>query len=217
MTGTGNSASRQAAAIRSHARRGVWRRVLAWAGVTVHTRRADARAGLWERGAAGEEATVRLLEGLRSSGWKVRHDLRLPGWRANLDHVLVAPSGDVVVLDTKVWRRNWPTALVGGRVHCGLEDRHEQVAKVAGYAARIQAALGLPGVTVLPLLVVHGSPVAGGFLAAPVAGVRQPVLVLSPPFLVPTLLSARQVPDRARAAAVVDRVDRVLKPYGEGG
>lgn len=216
----GNSAAREAAAIRARARKGVWRRLTAAVGLNQAAVRADAQAALWDRGAQGEEATARMVAQLLALGWKVRHDVRLPGRRFNLDHVLVSPCGTaIVVLDTKVWHRGWPTVLVRGRVHCGAEDRHDQVVKVAGYAAAVQKALALPGVVVWPLLVVHNSPVQGGVLTvrAPEAGWPGPVYVLSPPYLVPTLASGPKVRDPARAAAVTARVDVVLRPYGEGG
>lgn len=220
MTVYGNSAAREAVAIRARARQGVWRRVTAALGVSPAARRADAQAALWDRGAAGEEATAALLAQLLALGWQIRHDVRLRGRRFNLDHVLISPCGTaIVVLDTKVWHRGrgWDTVLLRGRVHCGAQDRHEQVEKVAGYAAAVQAALGLPGVVVWPLLVVHGSRVAGGVLEARVEGWAGPVWVLSPPYLVPTLAKAPKGRDPRRAAVVAARVDQVLRPYGEGG
>ena len=217
MTVFGNSAAREAAAIRARARRGVWRRVTAALGVSPAARRADARAALWDRGAEGEAATAALVAQLLAHGWQIRHDVRLPGRRFNIDHVLISPCGTaVVVLDTKVWHRGRPTVLVRGRVHCGAEDRHVQVEKVAGYAAAVQAALGLPGVVVWPLLVVHGSPITGGRLEARAEGWTGPLHVLGPDWLVPTLLSAPKVRDPRRAAAVAARVDAVLRPYSAG-
>ncbi|MGW2384333.1 nuclease-related domain-containing protein [Streptomyces sp. NPDC001658] len=215
MSGNGNSAAREAAAIRARARKGLWRRLTAAVGMNPAAVRADAQAALWARGAAGEEATAAMLAPLRAYGWQIRNDVRLPGRRFNLDHILISPCGTaIVLLDTKVWHRGRPTMLVRGRVHCGAEDRHEQVAKVAGYAAAVQAALGVAGVTVWPLLVVHGSRVAGGVLGARVPGWDGPVWVLSPPYLVPTLAKGPKVRDPARAAAVAARVDAVLRPYG---
>lgn len=214
----GNSASREAAAIRARARRGVWRRMTAWLGVSPAARRADAQAALWDRGAAGEQATAVLLAPLLARGWEVRHDVRLPGRRFNIDHVLISPCGTaVVVLDTKAWHRGRPTVLVQGRVHCGTQDRHEQVVKVAGYADAVQAALGLSGVSVWPLLVVHGSPITGGRLEVRVSGREGVVHVLGPDYLVPTLAVAPRVRDPRRAEAVAARVDAVLRPYQDGG
>ena len=103
--------------------------------------------------------------------------------------------------------------LVGGRVHCGREDRHKKVVAVARYAGRLERALGISGVQVLPLLVVHKSAVRGGFLTVRVEG--REVHVLSPSYLVPTLRLAPQEVNPGRAAALVQRVDRVL-PAGSG-
>jgi hypothetical protein len=173
----------------------------------------DGVAARWELGAAAEAETARALAALVARGWHVRHDLALPGSRANLDHVLVAPDGTVVVLDTKRWHRAYPTQLVGGRVCCGTQDRHGQVEAVVRYAARVAKVLGLPAGSVWPLLVVHGSPVAGGYLSVPVAGCAVPVYVLGAEMLLPTLAAAPRGADRRRAAAVAARVDQVLRPY----
>ncbi|MFH9236090.1 nuclease-related domain-containing protein [Streptomyces globisporus] len=213
-----NSAAAQAAEMRARARRGVWQRLLAALGVrTGRVRRADAVAARWEHGAAGEAATARLVAPLVSQGWAVRHDLRMPGSRANLDHLLVSPCGTaVVVLDSKHWHRGRTTAMVGGRVYCGDDDRQAQVDAVARYAARVSRALDLPGVVVWPLLVVHGSPIAGGRLEARAPDWGGVVHVLGPARLVPTLAAAPKVHDPARAAAVAARVNRVLTPYIPG-
>lgn len=164
----------------------------------------------------GEEQTARLLVELQARGWVVWHDLMLWGRRFNLDHILISPCGTVVVvLDTKAWRRTWTTGLVYGRVHCGPDDRHSQIEKVASYAQAVAAVAGLHPAVVRPLIVVHGSPVAGGFLEAMTP--HGPVHVLSPGFLVPTLLKAPGVPDAWRARALAEQVERVLAPFAGRG
>jgi hypothetical protein len=68
----------------------------------------------WLRGAAGEVATAVLLEALPSRCWSVWHDLAMPAQRANIDHLLVGPTG-VWVVDSKAarvrvsagWRKVW--------------------------------------------------------------------------------------------------------------
>lgn len=211
----GGSAAAQAAALRVAARRGLWRRLLTVLGFRGHTRRADAQAARWSIGAEAEAVTARMLGQLEGQGWHVRHDLALPGSRANLDHVLASPCGTaLVVLDTKRWHRAKPTTLVGGRVHCGPQDRHGQIEAVARYAQRVAAAVGLPAGAVWPLLVVHGSPIAGGRLESPVPG--GVVHVLGPEWLVPTLAGAPAGRDPRRAAVLAARVDSVLFPYVEG-
>lgn len=55
----------------------------------------------WRRGAEGEEAIgARLEELLNPHGVAVLHDLRVPGSRANIDHLCVGPGG-VTVVDSK--------------------------------------------------------------------------------------------------------------------
>ncbi|MER5277754.1 nuclease-related domain-containing protein [Streptomyces sp. NPDC002809] len=212
-----NSAAAKAAAIRANARKGLWRRLLAALGLGgARVRCADAAAARWAHGAAGEDVTAGLLTALEARGWAIRHDVRLRGRRFNVDHVLGSPCGTAVVaVETKNWHRGRTTTVRSGRVFCGGEDRHDQVEKAVKYARLIEAALGMPGVTVLPVMVVHGSPVAGGFLDARVQGWEGPVYVLGPDRLLPTLAAAPKMTNPARAAAVAARMDSVLSPYTE--
>lgn len=198
------------------ARKGVRRKVLAWLGWNAQARRADALHARAVYGALGEQWTAELLTRL-PAGWTVFHGRRLPGFRHDLDHVLVSPCGTaVVVLDTKRWGTRQRTELRQGRVHWGAEDRHGQVEAVGRYAGRLHAALGVPGVTVWPLVVVHGSAVAGGELAPRVVvdGWEGPVYVLAADRLVGRLAAApRGVRDPGRAVALAGRVEEVLRPY----
>jgi hypothetical protein len=54
----------------------------------------------WATGAVGEERVGALLNGLRSESIRVLHDRKIPGSRANIDH-LVVTSGGVWVIDAK--------------------------------------------------------------------------------------------------------------------
>lgn len=210
----GGSAARQAAALRARGRRGLWRRVLAWLGLRRPDRRVEAVAARWDLGAAAEATTARLLRTLEQRGWRVLHDRQVPGSRANLDHVLVSPCGTaVVVLDTKRWHAQQPTWLVRGRVHCGTDDRHGQIDAVASYAGRVARVLGMPAGSVWPLLVVHGSRIAGGRLEVRVGGWPYPVHVLGPEWLVPTLARAPGRVDARRAEELAVRAKWLLPPY----
>ncbi|MFE6126656.1 nuclease-related domain-containing protein [Streptomyces sp. NPDC056437] len=209
----GESAAAWAAQLRADARRGLWARITAWLGLNQSTRLADAKAARCERGAKGERATARLLTQLQPYGWHIRHDLALPNSRANLDHVLISPCGTtVIVLDSKQWNRLELTKLVDGRVHCGKKDWHDQIDAVAGYARKVAKAVDLPPENVLPMVVVHGSPVViGGHLKASTPD--GPVLVLEAGWLVPTLAASAGLPDRYRSRALADWVFSVLTPY----
>lgn len=212
MTGLGNSASREAARIRARARRGVWGHVTAWVGMNPEARRADAVADRWELGARAEKETARMVRPLRWRGWRLRHDLRLAGRRFNIDHVWESPCGEaIVVADTKCWNAGRSTAVVGGRLCCGGEDRHGEAEKVARYALLVGQALQTPGLAVWPLLVVHGSPVSGGhFQVATEAGMVQ---VVAAGELLGLLRKAPAGWSWGRARRVAARVNQVLIPY----
>lgn len=131
---TRNSASARAEALRAGARRGVWQSLLAALGVrTGRVRRADAVAARWEHVAAGEAETARLVAALGSQGWGIRHDLRMPGSRANLDHLLVSPCGTAVVVHVLGPARLVPTLAAAPKVH-------DQV-RAAAVAARVDRVL----------------------------------------------------------------------------
>jgi hypothetical protein len=127
--------------------------------------RASAEARAWRRGAAGERRTARLLRRLERDGYVSFHDVAVPGSNANVDHLVIGPSG-VVVVDSKQYT---------GRVHQSLDGRawhnhaplDRQLEVVGWEAATVARVLG---VRVDPLVVVHGAEVAfGGLIAVGVA------------------------------------------------
>lgn len=212
MTFSRNSAGREAARIRRAARRGMWGHVTAWAGLNPQAAAADAAAARWELGARAEKETARMLRALRWRGWRIRHDLRMAGRRFNLDHVLIAPCGTaVVVADTKRWHAGRETAVVGGRLWCGREDRTGEAEKAARYAALVGGALELPGVGVWPLLVVQGSRVRGGHVR--VVTSAGAVQVVAAGEVLRVLRGAPAGWSWGGARQVAARVDQVLVPY----
>src|SRR5215217_3006119 len=58
---------------------------------------------VWARGAAGEERVAAYLAKHLNDDVVVLHDRRIPGRRANIDHIAVAPSG-VWVVDAKRYK-----------------------------------------------------------------------------------------------------------------
>jgi len=122
--------------------------------------RQRAQAARWEAGAEGERRTAGILAQL-GPGWVVLHDRALPSGRANIDHLVIAPGGVVFVVDAKLWSARWPVTTSGGRLLHGRVDRTDAVASVIHEA---RAAGEVLGVSVTPLIAVHGAAVArGGF------------------------------------------------------
>ena len=57
--------------------------------------RPSEQARSWQRGAHGERRTARLLDRLTRDGYVVFHDLAVPGSPANVDHLVIGPTGRV--------------------------------------------------------------------------------------------------------------------------
>ncbi len=68
----------------------------------------------WERGASGEEQLAARLMDLPAAA-KALHDRRIPGTRANIDHIVIAPSG-VWVIDAKRYKGKRPVLHVEGGI-----------------------------------------------------------------------------------------------------
>lgn len=105
-------------------------------------------AEMYERGAAGERTTGAILDQLRAYGWTVLHDVRWPGRpRANIDHVVIGPSG-VFVIDSKNWSGR--IDFVDDTFRCNGR-RQDRVVAAAG-----EAAIAIVGLLSLPAaLSVH--------------------------------------------------------------
>lgn len=114
---------------------------------------------VWDQGAVGEEKVGAHLEAARASGLEVLHDRRMPRSRANIDHLVIAPTG-VWVVDAKRylggklerrdvggWRRSDVRLYVGGR------DRSSLLAGVRKQVVAVREALLAAGQDDVP---VHG-------------------------------------------------------------
>jgi hypothetical protein len=141
---------------------------LPWAGLAVAALvgwrlrfRPSPQARAWQRGAAGERRTARLLDRLGRDGYVGFHDLALPDSPANLDHVVVGPSG-VFVIDSKQWTGSVHQSADGPVWHDHYRlDR--TLATVRWQAETLGRLLGVP---VAPLVCVHGAHLQGGGLRA---------------------------------------------------
>jgi hypothetical protein len=121
--------------------------------------RPSAQARAWQRGAHGERQTARLLDRLGREGYVSFHDLALPDSAANLDHVVVGPSG-VFVIDSKQWTGQVQQSADGLVWHNHYRlDR--TLATLRWQAETLGRLLGVP---VAPLVCVHGARIQGGGL-----------------------------------------------------
>jgi Nuclease-related domain len=118
-------------------------------------------ARTWQRGAQGERRTARLLDRLTHDGFVVFHDLAVPGSPANVDHLVIGPTG-VFAIDSKQWTGSVHQSPDGLALHnhYRLDRTLETVRWEAETVGR------LLGTRTAALLCVHGAHVQGGGLHA---------------------------------------------------
>jgi hypothetical protein len=158
----------------------------------------------WQRGADGERHVARLLEPLVRAGWAVNHDLRIPGSKANVDHLVTGPPG-VFVIDAKNYRGRLRLSGDGLLWH-GRTLLLPTLRATRWEAETLQARMGAPDIAVVPIVAVVGAVVPFGQVTSMgVTVVPAGRLVGLLRSLPPTL-----TPERARevAAQMNRRIDR---------
>jgi hypothetical protein len=107
----------------------------------------------WRHGAEGERRTARLLAPLERRGYQVFHDLAVPGSAANVDHVVVGPTG-VFVIDSKRYRGHLHYSA--GHLWHGGRTLDRTLETLWWEASQVAETLGFgPDLHVYPVLCVH--------------------------------------------------------------
>jgi Nuclease-related domain len=107
----------------------------------------------WRRGAHGEQRTARLLAPLERQGYQIFHDLAIPGSAANLDHLVVGPTG-VFVIDSKRYRGHLHYSA--GRLWHGRRPLDRTLDTLWWEATQAAETLGFgPDLHIYPVLCVH--------------------------------------------------------------
>lgn len=107
----------------------------------------------WQRGSQGERHTARLLAPLERHGYQVFHDLAIPGSAANVDHLVVGPTG-VFVIDSKRYRGHLHYSA--GRLWHGRRSLDRTLDTLWWEATQVAETLGFgPSLHIYPVLCVH--------------------------------------------------------------
>lgn len=131
--------------------------MLAIAGEPQHQR-------AWKQGAAGERAVAERLAQLEPDGVLALHDRRIPGSRANIDHVSVSAAG-VFVIDAKRWSGKVEVRDVSRlfepadeRLYAAGRDRSKAIDGLVRQITVVRSMLdGLPPVPVRGILAITGA------------------------------------------------------------
>lgn len=115
----------------------------------------------WAVGAVGEEKLGKRLDALSSSSVRVLHDRRMPGSRANLDHIVVCPLG-VYVIDAKRYKDQRPELRVEGgffspRTEKLIVGRRDRTSLTEGVLKQIDAVAGVLNVPGLDGIHIRGA------------------------------------------------------------
>lgn len=165
----------------------------------------------WRKGALGERATARMLASLALDGYVVLHDRAIAGSSANLDHVVVGPTG-VWVVDSKRWARRTRISGFGRRVWIGRRPADTLLRGLAFEREAVQR--GVNGFSTSPiqvsaLVAVHGPRLPG--ISRPLqvegimlvrAGQSRRLIKAGPATLAPAAVSA-----------LASALDRSFPPY----
>jgi Nuclease-related domain len=151
----------------------------------------------WATGAEGEARTGRFLEPLEAEGFRVLHDRKIPGSRANIDHIVIGPPG-IFVVETKSYTGS--LRIRGGEVYVAGRRKTGMIEEATREALAVQIALAdeidAHGYHVTPIICVHRADLP--WFGSEVGGVR--------------IVSGKDLVKRLRKADVVlspDDVDRL--------
>jgi hypothetical protein len=109
----------------------------------------------WRHGAEGERRTARLLAPLERHGYQVFHDLAVPGSAANVDHLVVGPTG-VYVIDSKCYRGQ--LRYSAGHLWHGNRALDRTLATLWWEATQVAETLAFgPDLHIYPVLCVHAA------------------------------------------------------------
>jgi hypothetical protein len=102
----------------------------------------------WDRGAIGEERLGARLNALAAAGLAILHDRRIPGSKANIDHIAITPGG-IWVIDAKRYKGRPELKIDGGilrpRVERLLVGRRDCTKLVDGVLKQVDVVRDLVG------------------------------------------------------------------------
>ncbi|WP_371793849.1 NERD domain-containing protein [Streptomyces albidoflavus] len=172
--------------------------------------RAAALADRSAAGAAGERRTAARLGPLTRTGWHVFHDLALPTGRANIDHLLISPTGAVFLPDTKRWSAARPVLIRAGRLLHGNEDVTDRLNGLRHETATVARVLGVP---VTPLVVMDGPQLIGPHGRPATHLTLHGTRIVPADRLTDYLTSRATIPGQRRPADLATTITSELPPY----
>ncbi|PZG19607.1 nuclease-related domain-containing protein [Nonomuraea aridisoli] len=141
---------------------GVTAGVIAAIAEAVYRARTNSSVPAWRRTSVAERRTEGQLRKLERNGYRTLHARAIPGSEAQIDHLVVGPTG-VYAVDSEKWDRRLPVRVqMGKKLFHGPFDKKERLTEARWEATQagelITKAFGRE-VTVVPSLAIYGPPV----------------------------------------------------------
>lgn len=125
---------------------------------TVYRVKTHSTIPVWRKAGSSERQTERQLYRIEAKGYRALHARAIPGTDAQIDHLVVGPTG-VFAVDSEKWDRHLPVRAYPNRLFVGPFSRNERIeeAKTEADRARdlLSEELGFT-VEVVPALAIYG-------------------------------------------------------------
>lgn len=128
----------------------------------VYRSRSASTVPAWRRSSVAERRTEAQLKKLERSGYRTLHARAIPGSEAQIDHLVIGPTG-VYAVDSEKWDKRLPVRVqMGKKLFHGPFDMKPRLTEARWEATQaselISKAYGRE-VTVVPSLAIYGPPV----------------------------------------------------------
>ncbi|GAA4961289.1 hypothetical protein GCM10023334_080210 [Nonomuraea thailandensis] len=128
----------------------------------VYRARSNSSVPAWRRTSVAERRTEAQLRRLERSGYRTLHARAIPGSEAQIDHLVVGPTG-VYAVDSEKWDRRLPVRVqMGKKLFHGPFDMKPRLTEAKWEATQaselISKSFGRE-ISVVPSLAIYGPPV----------------------------------------------------------
>ncbi|MGV9304461.1 MULTISPECIES: nuclease-related domain-containing protein [unclassified Nonomuraea] len=141
---------------------GITAAVLAAIADTVYRARSHSTVPAWRRSSVAERRTEAQLKRLERSGYRTLHARAIPGSEAQIDHLVIGPTG-VYAVDSEKWDKRLPVRVqMGKKLFHGPFDMKPRLTEAKWEATQASELISKSygrEVTVVASLAIYGPPV----------------------------------------------------------
>ncbi|GLW10835.1 hypothetical protein Misp01_59630 [Microtetraspora sp. NBRC 13810] len=140
-------------------RLGVTGAVLAAIGDTLYRARSASSVPAWRRPSVAERRTEMQLKKLERSGYRTLHARAIPGSEAQIDHLVIGPTG-IYAVDSEKWDKRLPVRVQAGKqLFHGPFSQKPRLLEAAWEASQAGELIGKKlgrDITIVPSLAIYG-------------------------------------------------------------